>query len=106
MVVINSPDGIKAFTELSAGKGTAFHTRGRAGRSIRGIPDKEVHRVRITMSDEMNVQEVNDNGFISGIMCPKVFMAAGMARMSPADFTGVRTPQTIRIRGCQAGYFP
>jgi hypothetical protein len=47
-VVINSPDGIKAFTKSrdAIGRAASRHE------SIRGIPDKQVNRVRITMSEK------------------------------------------------------
>jgi hypothetical protein len=72
-VMIRSPDGMIAFTELSGGTGTFFSVRYPAARSIRGIPDKEVNRVRITMTDERIVQVLPGAGIIPGILCCRAF---------------------------------
>jgi hypothetical protein len=104
--VINSPDGIKAFTELTAGTGRTFRARGPAARSRRGIPDKKINRIRITMSDEMIAQALKDAGITDRITCPQAFAVARKAQVFPAELGGYCTSHKIRIRGCQPGCFP
>jgi hypothetical protein len=104
-VVINSPDGIKAFTELTAGTERTFCARYPATRSIRGIPDKKINRIRITMSDEMIAQALNNAGMADGITCPQVFAIAKKAQVSPAELGEYCTSHKIKIRGCQLGCF-
>jgi hypothetical protein len=104
--MINSPDGIKVFTKMTADKGTTFQTRCHAARSIRGIPDKKINRVRMTMSDEIIVQGLKGAGGTDTIVYPRVFAVAKEAQASLAKLGGYRTSHKIRIRGCQPGCFP
>jgi hypothetical protein len=101
-VVINSPDGIKAFAELTAGAIKTFHAFRQAARSRRGIPDKKINRIRITMNDEIIAQPWNT----AGIPWPQAFAGAGVAKGFPAEPGGYCTLYRIRIHSCRSGCFP
>jgi hypothetical protein len=90
--MIRSPDGMIAFTELSAGTGTVFPVRSPAARSIRGIPDKEVNRVRITMRDERTVDVLPDAGIRPGILSDRAFPVPVTVPVFPAGSRGNRFP--------------
>jgi hypothetical protein len=104
-VVINSPDGIKAFTELTAGTERTFCARDPSARSIRGIHDKEINRIRITMSDEMIAQALKEIGIVHGITCPQAFAVARVVKVSSAEPERDCTSYKIKIRGYQPGCF-
>jgi len=91
-VMIRSPDGMIAFTELSGGTGTVFPVQYAAARSIRGIPDKEVNRVRITMRDERIVQALPDAGIIPVLLCYRALPAPVTVAGFPAGSGGYRFP--------------
>jgi hypothetical protein len=104
--VINSPDGIKAFTELTAGAKTTVRAGCPAARSRRGIPDEKINRIRITMSDEMNALAWNNNGTVAGIPWPQAFAGARDAKGCPAKPDGNCTLYRIRVPECRPGCFP
>jgi hypothetical protein len=104
-VVINSPDGIKAFTEFTAGTERTFCARDPSAQSIRRIHDKEINRMWITMSDEMIAQALKETGIVHGITCPPAFAGARVAKVFPAKPDWYCTLHTIKIRGYQPGCF-
>ena len=61
-------------------------------RSIRGIPDKKVHRIRITMRDERIVQVLPDAVIIPGILCDRAIPVPVTVPVFPAGFGRYRFP--------------
>lgn len=77
-----------------------------AARSIRGIPDKKINTIRITMSDEMMAQVLNDAGIVHGITCTRDFAGALGAKAYPGEIYRSCTLYKIKICGFMPGCFP
>jgi len=91
---------------VAAGYGMIYSAAIRGERSIRGIPDKKVHRIRITMGEVMTAQVLWDTGIISATTCPPALMMAGTAQVYAAEPGGDDASTAIIPSGCRRGGFP
>jgi hypothetical protein len=72
---------------------------------ITGKHNKEVNRIRITMSDEKIKKALQDAGIADMITCPQAFDIAEKAKVSRSAVGEYLTKNRIKIRSCQLGCF-
>jgi hypothetical protein len=73
--------------------------------STTGIPNNEVNRIWITMTDEKIQKELQEAGIADMITCPQAFDIAEKAKVSRSAVGEYCTKNRIKIRSCQLGCF-
>jgi hypothetical protein len=74
--------------------------------SIRGIHDKEVNKVRITMTSGKIAHSEQDVKTVQGIPFPRDFARTGNAQESAADPVSIFALSTTWIKLFRPGWFP
>ena len=73
--------------------------------STTGIPNKEVNRIWITMTDEKIKKALEEAEITEMITCPQAFSIAVKAKVSRSAVGEYCTKNRIKIRSCQLGCF-